>query len=294
MSIKKNTLLVLLKNFEFFRSFHKLALVLIEFFSFPKMFFSIRPSKEVIFVSAATETHELSIVRLIDSLRAHEPNWIPIIFDMGMSVSAKEVLAKKLSSFSKYRFESIDFASLPGWMNPRGFNNGGYAWKPYIIEKSLTIAKELLAQDSILLWMDAGNILTGDMRRIIKYTEHYKFWSTSSSGQLGDWTSNMCCKILDISSEELKISNLNGAAIAFNFSSNKSKNLFFSWLNLSSRQEVISPIDATMKNHRFDQSILTLLAIREKLFPNKSARDLSRDCIIFHQDIETYVKIWIR
>lgn len=288
------TLKEFLKNFELLQSFLKIIKIMQEFFIIPKIFYNFSTNNIPVIVSAATKSHELSLIRFIESLRIYEPDAIPIIFDMGISKNSRRLIIDKLKRFETFYFESFDFSCLPIWMNPQSKNNGAYAWKPHLLEKSMQIIAKRGLLNSIVIWMDSGNILTGDLKKIIKYTKSYGFWSTSSSGLLSQWTHKKSCERLEISNKELKSVNLNGAVIAFNLQSEKCKRFFSLWLSYAKKRDIISPFGATLKNHRFDQSILTLLAERFRISPREAVRTLSNGKILFHQDIESYAEIWLK
>ena len=138
----------------------------------------------------------------------------------------------------------------------------------------------------LLLWMDAGNIVTRDLQALFRVVRMAGMYSPQASGNLKDWTHPRTLSLLRVNDPQ-RIGNCNGAFVGVNPASPRAKKIVDQWLQYALNPDLICPTGVTRENHRFDQSILTWL------MHNAKARGYSKlwrssDCwgVLLHQDVE--------
>jgi hypothetical protein len=156
---------------------------------------------------------------------------------------------------------------------------GAYAWKP------LAIANSLGRSARLIVWLDAGDLLTGHLKSLRKFVLSLGFYSPYSSGNIGDWTHPGTLSFLGVSPQILGGPNCNGAVIAFDLKNVAAKTLLQTWARHALEVDCIAPKGANLQNHRFDQAVLSVLA--EKMLLNQPGlfrHALSPLNILIHQD----------
>ena len=253
-----------------------------------KIYFSLSKLNKLVIVTASDKSHEKSLLQLLISIEQFEPNATIMVYDLGLSSKTKNYMEMRLPNLDMQVIK-IDFNQYPNWMNISNKSKGEYAWKPLVIRAT---AKKILHQEkrskTTLLWLDAGDKLTQNLRTIRRYIQCYAFWSPASDGKIKDWTHEGLLLRFNLNKKQLNSNNLNGAIIGFSLDSNKSLILLEKWTDLSMQKDFIAPKGSDRTNHRQDQALLTVLAYKYSLqprevkiltYPNKSG-------ILIHSDID--------
>jgi hypothetical protein len=241
---------------------------------------------KVILLTAASKTHERSLLNLLVSVGKYSPDITIRVWDLGMT---KKALGEVHNLRSKWNIEiqKFDFANYPAWMNINSENKGAYAWKPQIVFQELLNFSNTPHENTVMFWADAGNLVVGKLSMAVKATLKYGFLATSSRGNIKDWTHPETLLWLDPREEYTKFPNLNAAFLGLHLNSHEVCELLEKWHLLSLDKSVISPRQANLTNHRFDQALLSLLAAKSKIFPKYALKrfDTRFLNVLCHQDV---------
>lgn len=196
---------------------------------------------ELTVVTAASSNHARCCENLLYSLRVHEPRVRLRVYDLGLTeVEQRRLGVTHTFDWSKY---------------PAHFGLRTYAWKPVIL------ADVMKETDGPVLWLDAGDLVRAPLGRIRRVLRMEGFYSPTSSGTIGDWTHPAVLAHLLVTAAELNEPNRNAAIVGF---TPMSRALLDAWATWARDPAAIAPEGATTKNHRFDQALLSILAVRSK------------------------------
>jgi hypothetical protein len=228
-------------------------------------------------VTAADKSHGKSLLNLLKSIKVYEPNASVIIWDLGLT-DFQRIQIK--NNFQTYELKKFNFNSYPKYFNI-DWESGQYAWKPAII------FEETRSKIGILLWLDAGNLLTGNLKRITKLVNSKCFYSPYSAGSIEDWTHPLTLKFLKFPIGLLSRPNCNGAVIGFKLQCKNVQKLIYDWNKCALNKSCIAPIGSSRKNHRQDQAVLSVISELSNFNPVGRFRNLnSKLNILTHQDVE--------
>jgi hypothetical protein len=235
----------------------------------------INNNERLTIVTASDTSHFESLKQLIDSIKKYEKHANLIVFDLGLKVEELKELNNKYNNVEINKFE---FSNYPKHVNLLSQDNGAYAWKPIIIEEILNLSKGLV------LWCDAGNLLTRNLNPLKRYLIVNGFYSPLSSENIEKWSHPKTLNSLDFPKNKFLKRNLNAAVIGIRYKS-KFKNLIDLWKTSALQKDLILPKGANASNHRWDQTLLTLIYYRDyqKLYSLKTYFVFG---IKVHQDID--------
>ena len=193
-----------------------------------------------------------SAIQLLTSIRINENDIKVIFYDLGLDLTQKKALTE---AFPDVVYKKFDFDNYPSFFSERDghMKLGAYAWKSSIVYEVL------LKEKSLVLWLDAGNILNGNLNNIKVILQAIGFYSPYSAGKVEDWTHIETIKYIKASSKDIKKSNLTGGLIGFNYDNKFSMNIARQWKELSEIKDCIAPRGSNRDNHRQDQSIISIL-----------------------------------
>jgi hypothetical protein len=225
-------------------------------------------------VTASDTSHFLSVKQLIESINNHDKNCKIVFYDLGLNINEVKELKKMKLTFKKFNFENY-----PKFMNLSQKDAGAYAWKPQII------ISEVSNDSPLTLWLDAGDIVKHNLNRVrlLLYTKG--FYSPLSNGYVSQWTHEATLEQLSIRSKIWKKRMLNAAIIGINPSNQVKKNYIKTWSEYSLNKKIILPDGSGKTNHRWDQSLLTVLYYKT-FNPKVFLRTHKIFGILTHQDIE--------
>ena len=257
------------------------------FFTLSKMTFDLKKMNKLVIVTGASSTHQRSLLQLINSISTFESEVEVHVFDLGMESNFRGLIENQCAE-KKYVLHTYDFSKKPGWMDIKNPQKGEWAWKADCIK---LVADELVSRDkdykkANLLWLDAGNKLIASVNLICRYIQNYYFWSPASEGTIKKWTVPAQIEFIVGSDKFDNKTNLNGAMVGFSLENPAAFELLTTWKELSENQNVIAPPGSSRKNHRQDQSLITLLAYNSGLATKSSALNLHKGCLLQHQDID--------
>lgn len=235
----------------------------------------------MIVVTGASDNHHRSLIQFIQSFVRFEKNSSKLlVYDLGLTVTNRRkvfsICQQKLSNFQLIVF---DYAKYPRYVNITK-NAGEYAWKSIIYHQVMESHK-----GEWIFWIDAGCMLTQSLDAERKWIQEVGWYSPWSSGCLQDWCHEGTLRRLGVAQHLWRARNLSGGVLAIDSSRPILREIICRWRNLSVQKETIAPPGSSRKNHRQDQSLLTILmnqAIDKKKLksscPSLLSLSLHHDC----------------
>lgn len=232
-----------------------------------------KASEELIVVTGADASHEKSLFQFINSISYPSENIVLVVYDLGLSEDAISDIKKN----SKLIYRRFAYENYPDYFNIR-VNAGEYAWKPVIVK---SVMEEFHAP---VCWMDAGNyMLDKSFFWIRKFIAGNGFYSPVIEQRIGDKTHPVTLKNLQAGEDISCQKSLSGFCIAADYENVTSRELIFNWGDLAVKKDYIAPEGSSRKNHRQDQSLISILAYQSGL--TKSMPTMCHG-FIFHRDID--------
>lgn len=216
--------------------------------------FALVPARSVpddlLIVTGADSSHFRSLLQFLESLRRHEPEVRCVAWDLALAEHERAELAER---FPKVELRTFDYASHPSWFWIK-VDAGCYAWKPVIISDMVR------EHDGLVLWMDAGDMVTGSLDPIRKILRGRGFYSPRSVGTIRDWTHPATLRRLSVPDRILGRINLAGNLVGIRTGHPKARVLIEAWRAGALDRQTIAPTGSDGNNHRQDQALLSVLA----------------------------------
>lgn len=218
-------------------------------------------AENVVYVTAADKSHELSLIRLTKIIKSFKESPKLYIWDLGLSSNALDQL-NLLPSKADIRV--FDFSAKPAHFCMDN-NSGSYAWKAWCIFET----SKLAGGPKYLIWLDAGCVLDGPPKLALIFSRLIGVFMKNAQGKVGDWTHRntlqSLCTMLNVSKQKARSleesQSLSAAFIVWNLSKDWVRKTLSDWANLSLEPKLISPEGSSRLNHRYDQSLLNCLLI---------------------------------
>lgn len=251
----------------------KVILSLYSFVDKVRFLLNVKPKDDFIIVSGADSSHFKSLVQLIKSVIHYEPWSKLMIYDLGLIKAESDFIR---TNFPQVLLRVFDYSKYPSYFNIK-IKAGRFAWKPVIVHEVLNEFQK------IVVWLDAGCLITQPLYQIRNVIKKHGFYSPISGGTIKEWTHPQTLEYMKVPEEMFNNRNLAGTVVAVNFNYPDALKLVKLWEEYASIEECIAPRGATKQNHRYDQSILTILAYRLGLTEKTPNRRLG---FKIHQDID--------
>tara|TARA_B100000900_G_scaffold416038_1_gene448666 strand:- start:1100 stop:2242 length:1143 start_codon:yes stop_codon:yes gene_type:complete len=207
-------------------------------------------------VTAVDDLHFIYLENLIENYKKNKNIFNKFIV-YGLNLSHE--LQIKIGSYDFVEFREFDFNNYPQHFNLRlkEHNNkiGGFAWKPAIILELYNEQKHFN-----VIWLDSACLFNLKIILFKFLVKDRGFASFHSTGNLIDWTYKSVLKENDIL-DKVKIlnsRNLMGGVLGFNLKNQNTVKLLKSWYELCLIPTNIFPDGSSIKNHRHDQSLLSI------------------------------------
>ena len=256
---------------------------------------SLNPDNEYVIVTGASDNHALSLVNLLYSTLLANPYSPLVIVDYGIyeaklksllsSLTQIQLIRKRIGSESPIYYRKYDFDHFPEWcgMTER-HSMGGFAWK------IITIFDIITEYKGLVFWTDAGSIL-GNIDKDIQNARMNGFYSNDAGHNIRKWTHPGMVQCL----EEMKwISVMNstldkwccsgGYLMIDSRNRTVMRNVVYPTVKCSLTKKCITPIGSSRKNHRQDQSVISILV--QSLGIHQACDPQYRSSVSFHQDAE--------
>lgn len=215
-------------------------------------------NKKLTIVSAADESHFLSVQNLFNTLRKFENSSALIFYDIGLTNNQKNEFK---STFPEVIYKNFLFDYYPDFVSRKDKDGkiGSYSWKPQIIKECIN------KYSTNVLWLDAGCKINKKLNLIRIILNVKGLYVASSVGKIYEWTHDESIKKINFPKKYLNKNNFASGMVGVNPDKKYVKKLIEEWAELSLNQEIIAPKNSSRKNHRQDQSILTLLIYKNGL-----------------------------
>jgi len=204
---------------------------------------------DLVVVTAASSNHFGALVYLLKSLKNLDaPTYF---YDIGLS--QEELKQLKQLWWSNLVIRSFNFSEYPDYFNIH-INAGEFAWKPVIVEEVFT------ESTSDVLWVDAGCYFH-DLKQIQKQIHKEKLLFVSqSSGDVKQWTHPKMVEYFGLNFSDVQNKhNADATLIGFPRDSDVYETVILPWVDCAMHKECIAPNGSSRKNHRQDQSALTMV-----------------------------------
>lgn len=177
-----------------------------------------------------------------------------IIYDLGLCEKNKQALAKN----GDLELRKFEFSNYPEFFSFRldEHNNkiGGFAWKPAIL--NLIYMERTYKK---VVWLDSACLFNKKIKYFKYFTVINGFASFFSSGTIKDWTYSSVLENNNLKEKNLVNSkNLMGGVLGFDFENHLAVSLLENWFKMCLKKPNIFPVGSSIKNHRHDQSILSI------------------------------------
>ena len=241
------------------------------------MRFSLSSQKVMRFVTASDSSHFQSSLQLLSSIFEHERNPAITYVDLGLSLTEKSQIRVE---FPTVEIEVFPFASYPVWFDMAD-NAGQFAWKANSIQLSHRDFS------GIVVWMDAGCKLTRSMSLVNKITVTNGLFILPANCSIQALTHPNSIKALKFE-DSVNLPMFSAAFIAFDIENPITNKILESWVSSSNIKAIIAPSDSSPLNHRYDQSLISMLIHKNEQPNYRSYRKLRSKHFGFliHQDVE--------
>ncbi|KAF7721881.1 hypothetical protein EC973_003977 [Apophysomyces ossiformis] len=220
-------------------------------------------------VTASSANHLCSLENFLYSLHnlrsELDPSEFPrvVVYNIGMNRTQLPVLDQLKANNLMDELETFDYFKYPRFFDI-AINAGEYAWKPAIVNEARVKYGD--TKTGVLVWLDAGNMLTAPFLKNIPsiVRKNRGFWSPRSSYTMGRWTHPGMYAYFNVNPADYANNiNCNGAAAGFDLR-NKAvvNNIIIPWYECGLDKDCIAPPGSSRRNHRQDQAVLTFLAYR--------------------------------
>jgi hypothetical protein len=185
------------------------------------------------------------------------------VFDLGLQPEQRRQLFR--------RFPWID-------LRPAAFSHdpphvaqlANFAWKPTLLTR---MAQEC---NSPLLWLDSACVILDSLEPIWRHLQQEGCWSPYGGGSRMDARTHpgMLAQLQATPAEAAERFR-SACCCAFDPSQPAALALLYRWRDLAWDPALLSPSGSCAANHRYDQSLLTVLLARSSLFPSHDELDVS-------------------
>ena len=202
-------------------------------------------------VTGADSTHFRSLLQLINSLQVIEKgNFRITVYDLGCTDSEINIFK---SLHPDIILKKFDYDQYPPHFNIK-IDCGNYAWKPAIIHHEYN----LLPAGAFFLWLDAGCFIRKPLYLIRSAIYLYGLYCPDSGTKIKDLTHRFTIEEMNLDNRgQLKM--LAATIIGLRSGKNKNDVLIDSWFKAAKDKDIIAPLGSSKANHRYDQSLLSLL-----------------------------------
>lgn len=191
---------------------------------------------------------------LIPSVAKYEPTTKFILFDLGLEEGQ---IAKVKEYLPHIEIRTFNFDRYPEYYK----DLTSFAWMSVCMS-------ELMIDDSLpdkIIWLDTRDVLVASLSPTRHLIRKYGFYLPYSRTTIGELTYPTTTKLFHELSGRMKAKDfenqrqLNTAIMGFSRSSSVCQEIIWQWLQLSKIKDFIQPEGSNRKNHRQDQSLLSLI-----------------------------------
>lgn len=192
---------------------------------------------------------------LLSSLFKYEPTSPIVVWDLGLDTDQRqelEQIADERAKMGGVTIRDYPEQELPPHYNMKCWN---YAFKSYCIYHSLRDVKTRFA-----FWLDAGCGIRGKLDAERTILSMYGFYSPFSSTTVGKLTvPQLLADFYDDKCEYAPIQMLSSGVDGFDIQNPFTWKLVSEWYRTGMVENLLAPQGASLANHRYDQSLLSLV-----------------------------------
>ena len=258
---------------------------------------SLNVDNEFAIVTGASDNHASCLINVLYSSLLTSPYSLLIIVDYGISNSKLNILLSNVSRLHSIRhslgseapiyYRKYNFAHFPAWSNiNEPHSKGGYAWKVITLFDILTEYK------GVVMWTDAGSIL-GNSEIDVSRARVNGFYSSVAGHSIGKWTHSgtyQCIEDMKWASNVNSVVNKTccsgGYMIIDYWNHTVMANVMYPFIKCSLTKRCITPLGSSRRNHRQDQSVLSILV--QSLGVSQACDSRYPTYVRFHQDYESH------
>ncbi|SCA58618.1 hypothetical protein AB751O23_AG_00240 [Chlamydiales bacterium SCGC AB-751-O23] len=207
-----------------------------------------RDKDGLLLLTGASSNHYICLRQLLRSVQKYEPKTSVVVYDLGLDSEEREELLK----VHNVSLKTFPFSSYPKHFKMSHFA-GSYAWKPTIIYNENKTHRKVI-------WLDAGNLLTRSLDDVREALKKNGIMITQENHYIPKWTADKTFINLSLNKSDFKTVKMARAnIIAFDRENPNSNSILDSWAKEALNKGSISPDEASLLNHRFDMSLLSLI-----------------------------------
>lgn len=247
---------------------------------------------DYIIVTGCSDNHFFTTINLLYSIVYQNCFTSFVLVDYGISDGHLPLLWNELdrihqlhvylNSTAVIYYRRFNFQHFPLWWDITNQTiHGGYSWK------IVSIVDVLMESKHLTIWADGGDLLPQSISSDIYRAKQFGFYSPSSGGSVQQWTHYGTFQYLK---SHYSISHIrkgkdmcNGAYMLFDyFNTTTMKSLVIPYLECAYTRKCISPYGSSRKNHRQDQSVISILVHRTWI--PQSCDGSFGTSVLFHRD----------
>jgi hypothetical protein len=211
----------------------------------------------IIFATGCDRYYVRSWFHLYKSIKKYIPSSCIYFYDLGLNPDEIDDI-KKLDIHYNY----FDFSQYPDWVNIKN-DAGQWAWKAQIVKSVMNRYKISMNEKQYLFWCDSRNQIDNSLSLIINFIEKNGIYTDITSGKISTWTVNQTIEYLN-AFNYIDMPMRNAALQCFNISVDWVRRFIDEYASLSLIKDCIFPLGSSRRNHRQDQSILSILYYKYK------------------------------
>lgn len=216
-------------------------------------------------VTAANSVFFRCLAQLLLSLeRSRQHHDLQVtVFDLGMTRPQRQQL---LARFRWIRLLDSDLNEGPEHLRQLS----SFAWKPTLIARVLEESR------APLLWLDSACVVTGSLAPIWRHLSQHGVWSPYGGGSRMDFRTHPgMLDYLKAGELERGARFRSACSCAFDPAQPAALEVARRWRELAWDPQALIPAGCCNANHRYDQSLLTVLLTRSGLDPSSEELDVS-------------------
>lgn len=248
-----------------------------------------------IFVTGSSSNHLYSNVNTMYSLMRSDIRASIVFVDFGLDAAALTYLLQEMEvmhslyekhhSRGKLYYRKFDFSHFPAWFDISDeMIRGGYSWK---VVSYFDVLQETRG---IVVWSDGGNQLPVSIEKELWRVRTFGLYTPYSGGSLQSWMHGKSLQFL-VNNKMFRKAMLGkgmctGGYLFINYQNATVMNqVVFPLVQCAYTRRCISPNGSSRKNHRQDQSILTVLVHSAKI--QQSCHGSYNTRVRYHQECDS-------
>ena len=224
---------------------------------------------DYLFIAGCSDNHLFVMINMLYTLLTSNLFVSVVIVDLGLSPEKKSLLWQELKTMhhvqgfmesrAQWYYRQFDFSHFPEWWSlSNRLIRGGYAWKV------VSVVDVLMESKHMVIWVDSGNRIHSDLSEDLHRALQHGFYSPSSGGSVRQWTFGSTRHFIQSHFNRTHLRHGKDMCTAgymiINYNNQEVMNsLVLPLLQCAYTRKCISPYGSSRKNHRQEQSALSVL-----------------------------------